>query len=112
MTHTTQTSVSMYNLNLLPYDNVSKDRKERKHRGHSAFAINNKERNMIDLEAIREVAYSGPTLICVSDDNDFMATVYELGRELIDVTLNSPRLGKEEVTDHGDVVRHVGILLR
>ena len=41
------------------------------------------------------------------DYDDFMAAIDELGRELIDMAFNATGLGKKEVADHGDVVRHV-----
>lgn len=93
-------------LNLLSNDNVAEDGKEGEHRGKGAGAVHDEEGDMVDLEAIRKVSYACPALICVSDDYDFMAAVDELCGQLVDVAFDSPRLRKEEVADHGDVIRH------
>lgn len=63
---------------------------------------------MVDLEAIRKIPNSGPPFIGMGDDDDFMATVDELGRKLVDVAFNAAGLGEKEVADHRDVVRHCG----
>ena len=63
---------------------------------------------MIDLQSIGEIVDTCPSLIDVRDDHDFVASVYKLGGQLIDMALDSSRLGKEEVTDHCDIVRHCG----
>jgi hypothetical protein len=41
------------------------------------------------------------------NDDYLMAAIDELGGELVDVAFNAAGLGKEEVADHGDVVRHL-----
>lgn len=41
------------------------------------------------------------------DDDDLVATIDELGGELVDVAFNAAGLGEKEVADHGDVVRHL-----
>ena len=63
---------------------------------------------MVDLEAIGKVPNTSPPFIGMGDDDDFMATVDELGRELVDVAFNAAGLGKKEIADHGDIVRHYG----
>ena len=51
--------------------------------------------------------YSGTTLVCMCDYHYLVAAVDQLRRQLVDVTFDSSRLREEEVTDHGDVVRHL-----
>ena len=67
---------------------------------------------MIYFEAIGQVSNACAALVCVRDNDHLVATIDELGRELVDVTLDSSGLREEEVADHGDIVRHVeGLLL-
>ena len=106
MAKTTETSMTMHNLNLLTYYNVPKDWKKRKHRWKGSFAVDHEEGDVIDFEPVGQVPDTSPILICVSDDDYLVTTVNELGRELVNVGLNSTRLGEEEVANHGDVVRH------
>ena len=61
---------------------------------------------MVDFETVREIPDTRSSLIGMGDDDDFVAAIDELGRELIDVAFNAAGLGEEEVADHGDVVRH------
>lgn len=61
---------------------------------------------MVNLEPIGEISDSGAALISMSDYDDLVATVNELGRDLIYMTFDSSRLGEEEVADHGNLVRH------
>lgn len=63
---------------------------------------------MIDLQSIGEIVDTRPALVGVCDDHDFVASVYQLGGQLIDMALDSSWLGEEEVADHRDVVRHPG----
>ena len=71
--------MSMDYLNLFPYNNVSKNRKEGKDRRHSCLAINNKEGHIVDFEPIREIPDPSPALVRMCDDHDFVASIYELG---------------------------------
>ena len=61
---------------------------------------------MVDLETVGEIADAGSASIGMGDDDDLVAAVDELGRELVDVAFNAAGLGEEEVADHGDVVGH------
>ena len=67
---------------------------------------------MIYFEAISQVSNACAALVCVRDNDDLVATIDEFGRELIDVTLDPPRLREEEVAHHGDIIRHVEGLLQ
>ena len=78
MAQATQTSMAMHNFDLLPDDNISENGKERKDSRHSRLSIYYKEWDMIDLEAIGEISDACPALIRMSDNNDFVTTVYEL----------------------------------
>lgn len=80
MAKTAQTCVAMHNLNLLAYDNVPKYGEEREDGWEGSGAVHDQERDVVDLEAIREVSYSGSPFIGVSDDYYFVAAVDQLGR--------------------------------
>ena len=101
-------------LDLLPDDNVAEDGKEGKDGGEGSLAIDDKEGHMIDLEAVGQVTDASATLVLVCDDDDLVATVNELLRQLVDVTLDTSGLREEKIADHGDVIRHDGgcILVR
>ena len=96
----------MHDFDLFSENNIPKDRKEGKDSRESSFSIDNKERHMVNLEAIREVSNTGSSFISVGDDDDFVAAINEFGRELVDVAFNAAGLGEKEIADHGDVVRH------
>jgi len=62
---------------------------------------------MINFEAIGKISYACPAFVCMRDYDYLVAAVDKLGRELVDVTFNTARLGEKEVADHSDVVRHL-----
>ena len=72
--------MSVHNLNLLPYYDISKDGEEGEDGGHSRLAIYNEEGNVIDLEAIGEMTDTCSALICVCYHDNLMATVNQLLR--------------------------------
>ena len=78
MAEAAQAGMAMYNFDLFSYYNIPKYRKEGKDRRHSRFSVDDEERNMIDLEAIGEVVNSRASLICMSDNDDFVSPVNEL----------------------------------
>ncbi len=106
MTQTAQACVPMNNLNLLSENDISEYWKEGKNSRESSFPVDDKERHMVDLETIRKISNTSSPFIRMSDDDNFMATIDELGRELVYVAFNSAGLGEKEVADHGDVVGH------
>ena len=106
MTQTTQARVPVYDLNPLSQDDISEYRKEGKDSRKSTFSVDDQKRHMIDFEAIGEISDTSSPFICMGDDDDFVAAIDELGGELIDVAFNASGLGKKEIADHGDVVRH------
>ena len=96
----------MHNFNLLSQNDVSEYREEGKDSRESGFSIDDKERHVVDFETIGEIPDTRSSLIGMGDDDDLVAAIDELGRELIDVAFNAAGLGEEEVADHGDVVGH------
>ena len=108
MAQAAETGVAMDDVNLLTNDNVAEDGEEGEDGREGRLAINNKEGHMVDLETIGQIADSSATLVLMGDDDDLVASVNELLRQLVDVTFDSSGLREEEVADHGDVVRHDG----
>lgn len=98
----------MDDVDLLPYEDVPEDRKKGEDGGKGCRAVDDKEGNVVDLEAIGEVAYAFTVVVGVCYDNDLVAPVNEPLGELIDVALDSSWLRKEEVADHSDVVCWLG----
>ena len=107
VTQTTQACMPMYNLNPLSEDDIPENWEEGEDGRKSRFSVDDKKRNMVDLETVRKIANASSPFIRMSDDDDFMATVDELCRELVDVAFNAAGLGEKEVADHRDVVRHL-----
>lgn len=107
MAEATETGVAVNYLDSFAYDDVPKDWKEGEDSGHCRLPVNDQEWHMIDFEAVGEVMYPCTAFVRMSDYDHFMPSVDKLGRKLIDVTLNSSWLGKEEVAAHGNVVGHV-----
>lgn len=110
MAEAAETSMSMNNFNLFPNDNVSKDWEEGEDRGECRGAVDDQEWDMVDFEAIREVSYASSSFVRVGNDNDLVSSIDELCGELVDVALDSSWLWEEEVADHGNVVRHIGMM--
>lgn len=80
MTETAETSMAMYDLNFFSYDDVAENRKEGEDSRHGRFAVDHEEGNMVDLEAIGEIADSSPTLISMGDNDYLVTSVDEFGR--------------------------------
>lgn len=78
MTETTETRVAVYNFDTLANHDVSKDREEGKNRRERSFSIDDQKWDVIHFQSIREVAYSGPSLIGMSYNHNLMTSVYEL----------------------------------
>ena len=75
MTETTQTGVTVDDLNLFANDDIPEYGEEGEHRGHSRLAIYDEERHMVNLETVGKIPNPRATFICVRDDYNFMATV-------------------------------------
>lgn len=79
-TEAAETRMAMNNLNLLSNDNVAEDGEEGEDGGEGSFAVDNEERNMIDLQSIGEVSDSGTSFVCMGNNNDFVSPVDEFLR--------------------------------
>lgn len=115
VTQTAEAAMAVDDLDALADEDVAEDGEAGEHRGEGGVAVDDEEGHMVDLEAVGEVADALAVVVGVGDDDDFVATVDELGRELVDVRLYASRLREEEVADHGDVVstaRHRGGVIR
>ena len=106
MTHAAHACMAMNDLYLLPYNDIAEDGEKREDRRKGTGAEHDEEWDMVDFEAIRKISDTGSILVRVRDDYNFVSSVDELRRELIDVTFDSSWLWKEEVANHGNVIRH------
>jgi hypothetical protein len=90
----------MHNLNLLSDYDVSKDWEEGKDCRHRRLSVDDEERNMIDLEAIREVADACPSAISMRDNDDLVSPVNEF------LLMDQPRrmARRRDLTDGGQLV--------
>jgi len=107
MAETAQACMAMHDLDLLPYNDVAKYWKERENCRESRGSIDDKERDMVDFEAIGEVSDASSAFVRMRYNDDLVASIDQLCRELINVTLDSSRLWKEEVADHSNIVWHL-----
>lgn len=106
MAHATEAGMSMNNLNLLPQDYVAKDGEKGKDGWECRFSIDDEERYVINFEPIGQVPYSCSPFVRMSDDDDLVTSIDQLGGKLIDVRFDAAWLREEEVADHGNIVRH------
>jgi hypothetical protein len=72
-----QTGMAMNDFNLLANDDVSEDRKGGEDSWERGLAVNGPEWDVVDFEPVGQVADAGTALVCVRDDNDFVAPVDE-----------------------------------
>ena len=100
--------MSMHYLNLLSNDDVAEYREEGEDCWKRRGAVDYEERYIVHLETIREVSYASSFFVGVGDDYNLVTAVDKLRRDLVDMAFDSSRLGKEEVADHGNIVRHGG----
>jgi hypothetical protein len=84
-TKSAQTGVSMDNLDLFSKDNIPENWEERKDSRHCRFTIDDEKRDMVDLEAVGEIPDSGPAIVRMGDDDDFVAAVDEFLFDLLSV---------------------------
>ena len=108
MAKTTEASMAMHYLDLFPDYDVPKDGKERENCRQGGLAVDDQEWNMVHFEAIGEVSDTAAALVRMSDDDNFVATINEFGRKLIDMALDAAGLREEEIADHSNIVRHLG----
>lgn len=69
--------MTVYNIDVLPNDDVAEYGEEREDSGEGRFAVNDEEWDVVDLETVREVTNSGAPFVCMRYDNHFMTAVYE-----------------------------------
>lgn len=100
--------MAMHYLDLFPDYDIPKDREKRENCWQGRFAVDDQEWDMIHFEAIGEVPDTASTLVRMSDDDYFMATIDEFSRQLIDMALDAARLWEEEIADHSNIVCHLG----
>lgn len=75
----------MDDLYALPDHDIAENGEEGEHGGEGRLAVNDEEGDMVDFEAIGEVADPRTAFIGVGYDDDFVPAVDELGGELVDV---------------------------
>ena len=109
MAKTAQAPMAMDNLYPLADTDVTQDRKTREDGGERRLTVDDKKGDVVDFEAIGEVADAFAVIVGVGDDDDLVAAVDELAGELVDVGFDAAGLGEEEVADHGDVVGATGM---
>lgn len=75
MAEVAQACVSVHNFDLFPDDNIAEYWKERKYCGKGRLPVNDQERNMIDLEPVREISHASAAFVGVSYNYYFVATI-------------------------------------
>lgn len=100
-----EAAVAVDDVDLLADDNVAEHGEEGEDGGEGRGAVDDEKWHIVHLDAVGQVAHALAVGVFVRDDDDFVAAIDELARDLVDVALDTPRLRKEEVADHGDVVR-------
>lgn len=111
VTQVAQAAMAVDNLDALADDNVPKDGEEGEDGGEGGVAVDDEEGDVVDFEAVGEVADALAIVVGVGYDDDLVAAVDKLAGELVDVGFDAAGLGEEKVADHGDVVRlarHLG----
>lgn len=83
MAEATETGVAMHNLNLLTDDNIAEDRKEGKDSREGGLAVDDEERDMVDLESVGQVADSRPAFVCMGDDYHLVSAINEFLSESV-----------------------------
>lgn len=69
--------MAMHDLDLLSDDNVAKYREKGEHRWHRRFTVYDEERDMVDLEAVREIPNPRAPFVRMCNYYDFVAAVNE-----------------------------------
>lgn len=106
MTEAAQARVPMDDFDLFSDDYIAKDWEEGEHSRKSCLSIDHPKWDMIDFETVCQVMYTSPAFVGMRDNDDLVASVNQFRGQLINVTFHASGLWKEEVADHGNVVRH------
>lgn len=99
-----QAGMAVDDVDALAQDNVAEDGKEGEDGREAGGAVEDKKWDVVNLEAVGEIAHAGAALVGVGDDDDLVAAVSEFGRQLVNVALDTARLREEEIANHGNVV--------
>lgn len=75
MTEAAQTSMTMHDLDFLPEYDVSKNGKEGEDSRHGRLAVHDEKRDVVDFEAICEIADACPALVCVGNNDNLVASI-------------------------------------
>ena len=75
MAETAKAGVAVDDPDLLTNNNVPEDGKEGKDSRKSGLSVDDKKRNVINFESIRQVSDSSTASVRVSDYNNFMTTI-------------------------------------
>lgn len=94
----------VYYFNLFSQNDISKDWKKGKDGWERRCSIHDQKGDVIDFESIRKITDACASIVGVRYDDNFMAPVNQLRRQLVDMTFDSSWLWEEEVTDHGDII--------
>lgn len=78
MTKVAQAGVSMDDLDALPDADVAEDGEEREDGREGRLAVHNQEGDVVDLEAICEVADTLSVIVGMCDYNDLVAAIDKL----------------------------------
>lgn len=78
VTEAAQTTVSMYNLYLLPYHDVPKHWKEGEDCRERRGSVYDGERDVVYFDTVCEISNALAIIVCMGNYDDFMAPVYEL----------------------------------
>lgn len=74
---TAERSMAMYNIDLFTDNDVAEYGEERKDGWERGRAVDDEEGHIVDLEAVRQVAYALAILVGVSYDHDLVPSVDE-----------------------------------
>lgn len=88
MAETTQAGMPVDDLDLFANDDIAENRKEGEDGRHGRFAVNNEERDMVNLESIGKVPDPGASFVRMGNDNDFVAAVNKFLRVMSIATVN------------------------
>jgi hypothetical protein len=99
----------MDNFNILSYDDISEYWEEREDGRETRSSVHNQIWYMVNFDTIRQVSDAFSFIIIVGNDDDLVASVYEFRGQLVYVAFDTAGLREEEVADHCDVVRRLGL---
>ena len=79
MAKAAETCMPVHDLYVFSDEDVAKDGKAGEDSWKCCLSENDKKRDMVDLQAIREIMDAGATFVRVRDNDDFVTTVDQLG---------------------------------